>query len=150
MVGAARGAHPVVAALDTNGDGVIDEKEIASAPAALQKLDKNGDGKLAEDELRPAMPPSSMLRTGASGAGAQMVTRLMEFDKNGDGKLSKAELPERMQMMMERADLDKDGFMSKDEIRRMTESNLVRPAAREGREVGESGGRLPPALTPAK
>ncbi len=48
---------PVIAVLDANGDGVIDEKEIANAPKALAKLDKNGDGKLTRDELRPPMPP---------------------------------------------------------------------------------------------
>jgi hypothetical protein len=44
---------PIVGALDANHDGVIDEQEIANAPAALKKLDKNGDGKLNLDELRP-------------------------------------------------------------------------------------------------
>jgi hypothetical protein len=47
---------PLVAALDTNHDGVIDADEIANAPAALRKLDKNGDGKLTMDELRPPRP----------------------------------------------------------------------------------------------
>src|SRR5690242_9687457 len=37
---------PIIAALDANHDGVIDEAEIANAPAALRTLDKNGDGKL--------------------------------------------------------------------------------------------------------
>ncbi|MSU58604.1 MAG: hypothetical protein EXS35_10580 [Pedosphaera sp.] len=44
---------PLIGALDANGDGVIDEKEIANASAALKKLDKNGDGKLTMEELRP-------------------------------------------------------------------------------------------------
>jgi hypothetical protein len=47
---------PVIAALDANGDGVIDAAEIANAPAALKKLDKNGDGKLTRDELMPPRP----------------------------------------------------------------------------------------------
>jgi hypothetical protein len=47
---------PLVAALDANDDGVIDETEIANASAALKKLDKNGDGKLTMDELRPPRP----------------------------------------------------------------------------------------------
>ena len=46
--------NPLFAALDANGDGVIDANEINNAPAALRKLDKNGDGKLTRDELRPA------------------------------------------------------------------------------------------------
>ena len=45
---------PIIAALDANGDGVIDADEIANASAALKKLDKNGDGKLTRDEIMPA------------------------------------------------------------------------------------------------
>jgi hypothetical protein len=48
---------PIVAALDTNHDGVIDANEIANASAALKTLDKNGDGELTPDELRPPRPP---------------------------------------------------------------------------------------------
>jgi hypothetical protein len=48
------GTNAIFAALDANGDGVIDAAEIANAPAALKKLDKNGDGKLTREELRPA------------------------------------------------------------------------------------------------
>lgn len=48
--------HPLQQALDTNGDGVIDAKELTNAPAALKKLDKNGDGRLTDDEYRPARP----------------------------------------------------------------------------------------------
>lgn len=47
---------PLIAALDANRDGVIDEQEIDNAPAALRKLDKNNDGKLTMDELRPRRP----------------------------------------------------------------------------------------------
>jgi Ca2+-binding EF-hand superfamily protein len=48
---------PLIAALDSNGDGVIDAQEIANASAALLKLDKNGDGQLTPDEYRPHRPP---------------------------------------------------------------------------------------------
>jgi hypothetical protein len=51
-------------ALDANGDGIIDEKEIANASAALKKLDKNGDGKLTPDELRPPRPEGARGRPG--------------------------------------------------------------------------------------
>jgi hypothetical protein len=47
---------PIIAALDANHDGVIDEAEIANAPAALRTLDRNGDGKLTMDELLPPPP----------------------------------------------------------------------------------------------
>ena len=131
-------ANPLFAALDTNRDNIIDEKEMANAQAALKKLDKNNDGKLTEDELRPA-PRSS------AEAGEEMVKRLMEFDKNADGKLSKEELPERMQGMFERADADHDGFLSKDEIKKLAEARGAAGGpggpGGPGREGGE---RRPP------
>lgn len=49
--------NPVLEALDTNGDRVIDADEIKAAATSLAKLDKNGDGKLTEDEVRPMPPP---------------------------------------------------------------------------------------------
>jgi len=51
-----RPVPPIIAALDTNGDGVISADEIANASASLLKLDKNGDGQLTMDELRPKRP----------------------------------------------------------------------------------------------
>lgn len=129
--------HPVVAALDTNNDGTLSADEIANAPVALRKLDKNGDGKLTEDELRPNFG------RGQGGPGsvspADMVKRLLEFDKNNDGKLAKDELPERMQAMIERADTDKDGVLSRDELTKMAEAQAATAAGpgrggREGRE----------------
>ena len=55
---------PLVAALDGNHDGVIDEEEIKNSAEALRKLDKNGDGKLTLDELRPERngPPTDEAR----------------------------------------------------------------------------------------
>jgi hypothetical protein len=47
---------PLMAALDANHDGVIDETEIKNASEALRKMDKNGDGKLTLEELRPRRP----------------------------------------------------------------------------------------------
>ncbi len=51
-----RPVSPLMSAVDANGDGVIDEKEIAGSSDALKKLDKNADGKLEGDEFRPARP----------------------------------------------------------------------------------------------
>jgi hypothetical protein len=47
---------PLMAALDPNNDGVIDEKEIEQASKSLKSLDKNSDGKITMEELRPARP----------------------------------------------------------------------------------------------
>ncbi len=49
-----RPRHPVLLALDADGDGEISAAEIDSAAAALLKLDANGDQRLSREELRPA------------------------------------------------------------------------------------------------
>lgn len=61
--------HPLEQALDANGDGVIDAKELASAAVALKKLDKNGDGRITEDEYRPARPAGGFGGQGGQGGG---------------------------------------------------------------------------------
>src|SRR5688572_16331604 len=53
---------PIMAALDANSDGLLDEKEIANATVALKKLDKNQDGKIDREELRPARPEGGRAR----------------------------------------------------------------------------------------
>jgi hypothetical protein len=55
--------HPVVAALDADGDGALSADEIKRAAESLKALDKDSDGKLTGDELRP--------RGGAGGRGPQ-------------------------------------------------------------------------------
>ena len=54
--------HPVLAALDANGDGEISSWEIDHAAAALKKLDDNHDGYLTADELLPLDLPVRMGR----------------------------------------------------------------------------------------
>jgi hypothetical protein len=45
--------NPVLASLDTDGDGEISATEIANSAASLKRLDHNGDGILTADELIP-------------------------------------------------------------------------------------------------
>lgn len=128
---------PLQTALDANSDGLIDEKEMAGASEALKKLDRNGDGKLTQDEFTPTMPGRGGPAPAAANADA-LVTRLMQNDKNGDEKLSKDELPERMQSMMDTGDTDKDGFLTREEIRRLSQSqNNAAPARGAGGSRGE-------------
>lgn len=108
-------ANPLLQALDNDKNGELSATEIAAAPTALKTLDKNGDGKLGADELRPPQPEGQRGGPRAND-NAEAVTRFMANDKNGDGKLSADELPERMKRIVARADADKDGFATKEEI----------------------------------
>ena len=146
------------AALDLNGDGVIDASEIAAAPSSLAKLDKDSDGQITSDEIRMAMPqgrgPGGRGGPGEGGRGgegqqtgnnvAETVNMLMSFDENGDGKLSRAELPERFQGIFDRADENKDGFLTPDEIRKTLTAQAAPPdSPRQGGRGGRDGGRGP-------
>ena len=51
-------ASPIIAALDTNHDGIIDAGELTHAAETLKSLDKNHDGKLTPDEYRPQLGPT--------------------------------------------------------------------------------------------
>jgi Ca2+-binding EF-hand superfamily protein len=101
---------PIVMALDTNHDGVIDAAEIANASAALLTLDKNGDGVLTTNEYMPPMPkdapadaprpptPLIVKALDANGDGvidaaeiANASAALKTLDKNGDGELTRDE-----------------------------------------------------------
>ena len=146
---------PAFAVLDIDRDGAISEAEIAGAPAALKSLDQNGDGKLTEDEVRPRMGG----RGGRGGRGEgpgdtaaptddEMVKMLMAFDKNGDGQLTRDELPERLHGLFDRADADKNGVLSAEEIRKAAQA--ADPPAEGGRRGGRGDGpnfmRLDPIL----
>jgi EF hand len=101
---------PIVTALDTNHDGIIDSNEIANASAELLTLDKNGDGKLTPDEYLPPLPkdapadaprpptPLIIKALDANGDGvidaneiANAPAALRSLDKNGDGQLTRNE-----------------------------------------------------------
>lgn len=109
---------PLLAALDTNGDGSIDTKEMEAAAQSLKKLDRNDDGKIDASELgfNRAMPRKRPAR----GAGVEAILgRIMQADTNGDGKLSAEEAPERMKPRFDAIDRNSDGFADKEEIKAM-------------------------------
>jgi Ca2+-binding EF-hand superfamily protein len=101
---------------DKNGDGKLDQQEVAAArealgnkgkqarrgadePAAeaLKRFDKNGDGKLDAQEIAAARAARMKRGEGGPrrGPGGEMPGRealLKKFDKNGNGKLDPDEL----------------------------------------------------------
>ncbi len=121
---------PVMKALDKDQNGELSAEEIAGASAALVALDKDGDGKLSAEELRPVMQPRGETPH-------QIAERTFEaFDKNKDKKITPDELPERMKAMVERADADKDGAVTEEELEKLIEKESPPPAPR-----GEGGPR---------
>ena len=97
---------PIVLALDTNHDGIIDAGEIANAPAALSAL-TNSDGVITTNEYLPPLPknapphahrpplPLIIKALDANGDGvidateiANASAALKTLDKNGDGVLT--------------------------------------------------------------
>lgn len=67
-----------------------------------------------------AQPPRGERGPGGNGGGGSVeaaVNRLMAFDSNGDGKLAKEEVTDaRLQPLLQRADANQDGIVSKDEL----------------------------------
>ena len=141
---------PVAAALDGNRDGSLSAAEIRSSASALKALDRNADGQLTSDEVRPAFGRGGRRgrgdegeRGGATGtAPDDLADTLMAFDRNGDGKLARGEVPERFQGLFDRADADKDGGLTKDELKQSASATAAQEnGGRRGRDGRQSGGR---------
>jgi hypothetical protein len=76
-----------------------------------------------------------------------IVERIMAFDKNKDGKVTKDELPERLHYLIDRGDLNKDGALDRDEIRKLASApgglGQIRPLpAARGPEGARAGFRV--------
>ena len=101
--------------MDKNGDGKISRDEFTGREAVFNWLDANSDGFITREELRVL---------GASRGGKQgfMAPQLRAMDKDGDGKISRNEFtgPE---LMFDRIDADKDGFLIPAETRRFFMQN---------------------------
>ena len=113
--GGPRGFHrppplPIVLALDTNHDGIIDSNEIANASAALLTLDKNGDGKLTPDEYMPPLPKDAP----ANAPRPPLPLIVKALDANGDGVIDAAEIA-NAPAALKSLDKSGDGRLTPDE-----------------------------------
>jgi len=122
--------NPLFEALDADGDGAIDAKELRKAVSAIKSLDADGDGKVSRAEVTP--PPGF-------GDPGQFVDRLMANDKNGDGKLTTDEVPERMAPILQQADRNGDGAIDEGEIKAALEAMRNRGAGGFGGASGFQG-----------
>jgi Ca2+-binding EF-hand superfamily protein len=140
----------VFMALDTDGTPGLSAAEVASATAVLTALDKNGDGSLSPDEL-PAFgrgdgPQGRRGRGGRDGglgetaptSADDLAATLMAFDRNDDGTLTQAEVPERFQGLFDRADANKDGVLTLDELKQSAAAQPA-PSQARGRDEGDGG-----------
>ncbi|MCA9139753.1 MAG: hypothetical protein KDB00_23435 [Planctomycetales bacterium] len=146
--------NPLVEAIDANADGEITLAELAEANAILAKLDRNKDGKLTGEELRPSFGggrgfggPDHDHEHGPEGGAAveSPLAAWMTLDKNNDGKLTKSEVGQRMQSLIARADTDKDGVATREELAKLAAAEAPEP----GRGPGRGGeGRGPEGRGP--
>lgn len=116
----------------------------------LAKFDTNADGALGTDEL------AAMRQGRIDGLLKQHGPRVMKtFDRDGDGMLSDAEqaemdaklegikqkVGEQIDVMVKRADADKDGTLSDVELERVRQFQQAREAAMASGEGGEMPAR---------
>lgn len=101
---------PLVTALDTNHDGIIDAAEIANASAALLTLDKNGDGVLTTNEYLPPVPQHA-----PADAPRRPVPLIVKaLDANGDGVIDATEIA-NAPAALKALDKNSDGVLTRNE-----------------------------------
>ena len=136
--------HPIVRAIDTDGNRELSADELANASASLRTLDANTDGTVSAGELRPVFPAGKHLRrlpppdgtsaTAERPAGTperKMKSRvegdestrtrpvdpvMLALDANGDRSLSADEIA-RASASLTALDANKDGKLTFDELR---------------------------------
>lgn len=116
----------ILAAMDLDQDGVVSQKEMTKALAALRKVPKDKQGNITVPEGAVADPNAAAgVAQGPNGAGApadgrnvnnEAMGRFMQLDANHDGVLSPNEVPQQQQAMLRSADTNRDGVIDASEL----------------------------------
>ncbi|MCI0351935.1 MAG: hypothetical protein L0Z53_21145 [Acidobacteriales bacterium] len=104
-------------AIDANGDGAIDKRELARAVAQIKKLDKDGDGNILLWEIAGEGGTYRDFNLQYSaGELNEYQHGVFTYDKNGDGKLVPGELPAGVGPLFMLADLNRDRGVDRKEL----------------------------------
>ena len=86
----------------------------------------------------PGRPDGGRGESGPALEASRFINRMMTFDANQDGKLSKDEVTDfRLSALFERADIDKDGIVTKEELKALIDKEYASLG------IGGPGGRGP-------
>lgn len=118
---------------DTNNDGRISREEArASAAADFQQLDRNRDGVLDAREVGQWIVAELAGGEPLSQEAMQTLLRttMSEWDANGDGRVTAQEYEAATLRALFAADVDRDGAISREELRRFHAGELTPQPAR--------------------
>ena len=137
------------ARLDANHDGKLtkEDRELnrrARLDARFAAMDSDRNGQISKAEFDAAHQMRSQRREGADGREGHRFGRAGHHGRGGmmgqavkDGELTRAEFMSRPLAMFDRADADKDGFVTADEMK------AAHQAMRDARKAGRSAGDAP-------
>ncbi len=100
------------ASLDTDGNGTLSLSEVPPFMAdRFETVDANGDGAVTAEEMKAAHEALKMGPKGDRGP------RVLRMDADNDGKVTAAEFEQKHAGWFERADANKDGAVTLEELR---------------------------------
>ncbi len=133
-------------AMDANKNGKLEKDEIPERMQSMfSRADKNEDGAIDKEEMTAMARERSGGQGGGFGGGQggpggrEFLAQMMErADADKDGKLSGDEIPPFMRERLEQTDTNKDGALDKAEL------EAVAARMGEGRGQGRGRGQRPP------
>ena len=146
---------------DKDGDGKVTRKEWQGPEEFFGRMDANGDGVLTKEEFQARMQarggfgggfgggrvgPGGPGRPGGSGSPPETSPQLDAarmlwlLDANKDGSVS----AEEVKSFFDRADSDRSGSLSKEELAKALTTPPPTPSIVEGQQAGIEVGQCPP------